>query len=99
MPGIAEVIGSRPATGAAKAYELILAILFAELAKVAPLSLERSASAFDEIAEATADRAEARVYEKFAMVLRTEDEKQSSCSPRPGALPQLRVLNGGKVTS
>jgi hypothetical protein len=99
MTLLAEVPGPGPATGAEKAHELILAVLFAEVSRVAPLCLERAASVFDEIAAETVDGAEARVYQKFAMVLRKHDKAKSSSAPNPRSSRQLRVVNGGKLTS
>jgi hypothetical protein len=89
MTSLVEVADPGPATGAEKAHELILAVLFAEVSRVTPLCLERAASVFDKIAAETADGAEARVYRKFAMVLRKHDKARSNSA-------QLRVVNGGK---
>ena len=56
-------------SGANAAYEVILAILLAELSRVGNLSMTANVAFFEKLGAQTADAGEAQVYRKLALAL------------------------------
>lgn len=82
-----------PATGAEKAHEVILAILFAELLRMTNRSMTGGADFFERMAGGTENLEEQRVYQKFALTLRNVERDRQR-----GALwRNFSVVQGGKA--